>query len=299
MRIVSIGEILWDVFAGSEHLGGAPFNFAAHASRLGNEVIFLSAVGTDHHGSLALARVAELGLPSRFVRRVPDQPTGFVSVELCADNQPRYVIHRPAAYDFLRVDAADYDEISKWRPDWVYYGTLHQMHPLGRRSTDQLLAKCPAAKRFYDVNLRVDSYTADLVLALLETADVVKLNESEVGVIAQIVGNAPISLERFCRQYVPKFGWEAVCVTRGAEGCVLLVGGQYVEAAGYAVKVRDPVGAGDAFAAGFLHGLASGWPINEIADFANRLGALVASREGAVPWLEPKELRSLARRTEP
>jgi sugar/nucleoside kinase (ribokinase family) len=85
----------------------------------------------------------------------------------------------------------------------------------------------------------------------------------------------------------------------GYVGCGLLVSGEYVETDGYAVRVSDTVGAGDAFAAAFLYGLASGWPAGQIGDFANRLGALVASREGAVPWWEPEECLSLARKAIP
>jgi fructokinase len=59
--------------------------------------------------------------------------------------------------------------------------------------------------------------------------------------------------------------------------------GEYLESLGYSVKVADTVGSGDAFAAAFLHGLGSGWPAGRIADFANRVGALTASRPGAVP----------------
>ena len=61
MTIFSIGEILWDVFPDTVRLGGAPFNFAVHAHRLGHRVIFLSAVGDDERGRAALARAAALG----------------------------------------------------------------------------------------------------------------------------------------------------------------------------------------------------------------------------------------------
>jgi fructokinase len=68
-------------------------------------------------------------------------------------------------------------------------------------------------------------------------------------------------------------------------GCAILLRDQYVEVRGYRVHVVDTVGAGDAFSAAFLHGLDAGWPVAQIGDFANRLGALVASRPGgAAPW---------------
>ena len=80
MRIVSIGEVLWDVIGNREYLGGAPFNFAAHASRLGHTVFFVSAVGRDERGGRVLARMSEMGLSTRYVRALKTYPTGVVTV---------------------------------------------------------------------------------------------------------------------------------------------------------------------------------------------------------------------------
>jgi fructokinase len=63
----------------------------------------------------------------------------------------------------------------------------------------------------------------------------------------------------------------------------LLLAGQYLESPGYSVEIVDTVGAGDAFAAAFVHGCGQQWPAARIADFANRVGALVACRRGAIP----------------
>ena len=84
-----------------------------------------------------------------------------------------------------------------------------------------------------------------------------------------------------------------MCVTRGSGGCVLLTGDDFIEAPGYGVTVVDTVGAGDAFAAAFLHGLGSGWPAWQVADFANRVGALVTARAGAVPSWTMDEIKAL------
>jgi fructokinase len=63
---------------------------------------------------------------------------------------------------------------------------------------------------------------------------------------------------------------------------------------GFPVAVADTVGAGDAFAAAFLHGLQLGWPIERITRFANALGALVASRPGATPAWTPDDVQTTA-----
>jgi len=283
MNILSIGEVLWDVIGDTEHLGGAAFNFAAHARILGHSVSFISAVGEDPRGQRVLEKMAAMGLTARFVRPLKDHPTGIVTVSLDPSGQPRFTIHRPAAYDFPALSEEDFRKLSSSRPDWIYFGTLFQMSPQAKALTLKVIETNRDARRFYDVNLRTNCYHAALVNELMSLASVVKLNEEEVEMIQSMFGWSYGSLEGFCQGSAGRFGWEAVCVTRGEAGCVLLLGDSYVEAKGYKVHVADTIGAGDAFAAAFVHGLASGWPAPQVADFANRVGALVASRPGGTP----------------
>ena len=293
MRIVSIGEVLWDVIGDEEYLGGAALNFAAHAARLGHTVFFVSAVGKDERGGRVLKRMAELGLSTRYVREIETYPTGVVTVELDPAGVPRFTLHHPAAYDAPDMTDGDVAELLSPKPDWIYFGTLFQMSPLARQLTYRLIDSDSGARLFYDVNLRKDHYTAPLLRELMARPPVVKLNEDEAAVIDQLFGRPPQPLEDFCRSYAREFGWESVCVTRGEKGCVMLVNGEYVETSGYSVQARDTVGAGDAFAAAFVHGLSLQWPPAEIADFANRVAAIVASRPGGTPFWTLEEARAL------
>lgn len=228
LRIVGIGEILWDVFETEEHLGGAVYNFAAHAAQLGHEVDYVTAVANDDRGDRALKRTMELGLSCSYIGRVNEAATGVVTVTVDGDGQPSYVIHRPAAYDFADLTPEELETIAASRPDWICYGTLYQMHPGARDLTRRLLAANPEVPRFYDVNLRRDSYTPELVEELLSTADVVKLNDDEVVAIGRMLGVSAGSPEEFCRRNAERFEWRAVCVTRGSDGCSVLVGSEYV-----------------------------------------------------------------------
>jgi fructokinase len=283
MKIISIGEVLWDVIGETEHLGGAPFNFAAHAKRLGHEVLFISAVGKDERGDRILQRMKAMNLATRYVARVPEYSTGHVTVNLDAAGQPSFVIHRPAAYDFPELTASDRESLLSPPPDLIYFGTLQQMSAQAKELTLQVLQSNPHARRFYDVNLRSGCYNPQLLRELIAHATILKLNDHEVEEISRLSGEHHSSLEQFCRRYAEQFELEAVCVTRGANGCSLLLRGEYVQATGYAVTAVDTVGAGDAFAAAFVHGLANNWPPTDIADFANRVGALIAARSGATP----------------
>lgn len=291
MKIVAIGEILWDVFEDQELLGGAPFNFAVHASRLGHEVAFVSAVGDDIRGRRALRQAAELGLPVHLVKQVAGKATGSVTVMLDAKGQPSYTIQRPAAYDFVSLSEQDRAEIAKRDSSWIYYGTLHQMSAQARNLTRELLETSPNARRLYDVNLRRDSWNPSLVRELMQLATTLKINDEEVSAVESMLGTDHGSLEGFCRAYSAEFGWDAVCVTRGAAGCCVLIADEFAEAAGCQVQVVDTVGAGDAFAAAFVHGLDQGWPALQVGAFANTVGALVASRAGGVPFWTTEEIQ--------
>lgn len=284
MRLTSLGEILWDLIDGKELLGGATFNFSVQLSRLGHEVSFVSAVGDDARGRLALETASRLGLSAKFIRTVKDAPTGTVSVTVDELGQPSYVLHRPAAYDFATLPALPAD------PAWIYHGTLQLIEPRMLALLHDLLGRNPTARRFYDINLRKDSYTAPLVMELLALADVVKLNDDELARVQQMAGTSHASIEAFCRAYASRFNWAAVCVTRGERGCAIFKDGEYVEVSAVPVNVVDTVGAGDAFAAAFLHGLDAGWSLSKIGVFANRLGALVASRPGGIPKWSRGEL---------
>ena len=272
MTIVSVGEILWDVFPDSVRLGGAPFNFAVHAHRFGHRVFLISAVGDDEQGQVAVSRAASLGLSTQFIQVAPGTPTGRVSVELSAEGHPDFTIHRPAAYDRVTLDDALLQRLVDLSPEWVYFGTLFAMDPSARRALHRVLEALPAARRFYDVNLRRDNYTAPLVRELLAIADVVKVNDDEAKLFPDL-GEAP-----------------SVAITHGERGCTVRIGADHADCPAYPVKIADTVGAGDAFAAAFLHGLANGWSASRTGDYANRLGAIVASRAGAVPQWAPGEL---------
>ncbi len=298
LKIVSIGEILWDIVGRAEFLGGAPLNFAAHSQRLGNQVALISALGDDERGRRALGALNALGLSTAFIAITSSAPTGMAAVSVDTSGNPAFAFNRPSAYDCVETDERQLAALAAFNPDWIYYGTLAQTSIESERRLERILERCPRAARFYDLNLRGGHWNPPLVERLCRAATVVKLNESEAELLFQGVRpSADFTLETFCHLWAETFDLECVCVTLGGRGCAIYVSGEFTVAAGYPVAVEDTVGAGDAFAAAFLQGMGLGWKPDRAASLANALGALVASRMGAIPEWTMNELRALTAAT--
>jgi fructokinase len=293
MRLVSVGEILWDVIGENEYLGGAPFNLCAHASRLGHQASFVSAVGYDDRGERALRAVEQRGIDTRYISQSHQAATGISEIVLDAEGKATHRLPRPAAYDFVSLSDAQRSELSNSKPDWICFGTLLQMEVAPRSLTRHLLDGSSSAKRFYDVNLRPNSWTPALVDELLHWATTVKLNEEEVDALAGLFDWPKDSHIQFAEMAATRFDLDLVCITCGSDGCFIWRDGESVRSPGFQIVVADTVGAGDAFSAALLHGLQQNWPIEQVGTFANRVGALVASRDGAAPTWTVEEAMAL------
>ena len=265
--LLSLGEIVWDLYPDKRLLGGAPFNLAAHAARLGFDAKLISAVGDDDLGREALTTAQALGVDTSLTRIHPTLPTGIVDVALDAHAQPTFHLRRPSAWEEPAIDNAS--------ADWLVCGTLQQTCPQARATRLQL----KGIPLFYDINLRPGFEDRDTVEELLSEAAVVKCNESEL----DWLGEDGESLLR--RQNI-----SAVCVTLGARGCRSHANGEAVTADAPAIHAVDTVGAGDAWSAAALYGFTQQWPLDRTARFANQLGAIVASRPGAIPYWSIDEI---------
>jgi fructokinase len=295
MRIVSIGEILWDVIGQAEYLGGAPLNFAAHAHKLGHEVFLVSGVGDDQRGRLALDGLRQHGISTGFVQVISGKNTGTAEVELDPDGKPVFRIVRPAAYDFVELTASQRARIAQLQPDWIYFGTLFHVPPQNLSSTLRLVDELPDTKRFYDVNLRDGNWSLAVVEQLARRATVIKLSDSEAEFLDASLNadGHEGSVQHFCQRWSEQYRCKIICVTCGERGCCLYRQGTYAQVPGFKVQIADTVGAGDAFAAALLHGLEQGWELAECGRFANAVGALAASRAGAIPEWSIEEIEEM------
>lgn len=292
MDVIIIGEILWDQFDNDTFIGGAPFNVAVNLKRFGHDIALISGVGNEELGQATLAQIETHDLDTRYITITDQAPTGTVNVTL-RDGQPDYIIHRPAAYDIVKLSNEDIKHIQQGNPKWIYFGTLAQSSEIVRKTTEKIIASNPQAKVFYDVNLRKDNRDPALIRNLLAQADIVKLNEDELQELVSFL-DIPnkASLKEKCRRFSSQCSLDGILITRGANGCVAYDKGteKYLTASGLKIDLEDAVGAGDAFSAAFLHSCISGDEWIDAINLGNRLGSLIASRKSGLPAWTIEEL---------
>jgi fructokinase len=221
-----------------------------------------------------------------YTRRHPAWPTGIVDVTLDAGGLPSYHLRRPAAWEEPEISPAQAAALQALRPTWLVCGTLQQTCPKARAARLAL----PGIPLFYDVNLRPGFEDPTTVDELLRSATVVKCNGEELAWLHRELSLEGDPAEALLRRYPIT----AICITLGAIGCQIHAHGESVYEPPPAVTAVDTVGAGDAFSAALLHGFTHQWPLRQTARFANGLGALVASRPGAIPDWTLNELYTAA-----
>ena len=281
-KIVGLGEILWDMLPNGMQLGGAPANFAYISMLLGNEGIVASRVGSDSLGNEALRQLASLGVTTEFVERDTVHPTGTVEVQVDHAGQPKFEIAEGVAWDFL-----------EWTPHWqelaeqvdaICFGSLGQRALASRATIRQFLgAARKEAVRVFDVNLRQAFFSQEVLSDSMKFADIVKLNHEELPRIMQLSGLDHRDEIASADALMDLYHLKLICVTRGCRGSLLISQQGLNEHPGYRIQVADAVGAGDAFTAGLAHEYMRRSSLPEMNETANRVGAWVASRVGAMP----------------
>jgi fructokinase len=289
-NVVSIGEVLWDLLPGGRQLGGAPANFAYHARSLGLNGAVVSCVGADPLGGDLLARLRQLNVPVDLVAQNPALPTGTVSVTLNGNGVPHYTIHEPVAWDRIQPTALAAERVRNAQV--VCFGSLAQRSPVSRETIQSLVASAPpTALRVFDINLRQQFYSPGVIEPSLRLANVLKLNDAELPVLATMFGLQGSAKEQL-GQLAVRFELQTVALTRGEKGSLLYHRGGWSEGSVQPVNVVDTVGAGDAFTAALVKGLLLGMCPDEINTAANEVARYVCTCVGATPAL-PHDLRLL------
>jgi fructokinase len=240
-------------------------------------------------------------MSTRYVGKDSRHPTGLVSVFM-RNGEPGYQIEAEAAWDYM-TDKPAIKELAG-QCSAICFGSLAQRCSVSRSTIRSFLQNAPQAIRLYDVNLRQNTltgeagYSPEIVAYSCQTATIIKANQSELFTLLDLLGIAcpadrtPNGIRRRMEALLAHFPAQAIVVTRGAEGTIVLgPHGEFDLSIPVTIGgTPHPVGAGDACSAGILFGIILGWDIHTTMELANRMGADVAAHPSATPPLSPRTL---------
>ena len=275
---IGIGEVLWDMLPEGKRCGGAPVNVVYHLTKLGVRSAIVSAVGNDSDGAEILQFLNSRGVCTDFITQ-NEQKTGVVDVTL-NDGIPQYEICCPAAWDNIVLP----EKLLEVLPDTkaVIFGTLGQRGEVSRKSVQSLLASLPdSCLKIFDINLRQNFYTPELIHSSLEVSDILKINDEELEIVSGMF-HISGSREMIVKSLAEKYSLKAVILTLGAKGSMLFDGKDFSEYPVLPCKVVDTVGCGDSFLAAWCASVLKGESMDSAMRAGTKLSAEVASRSGAM-----------------
>lgn len=282
---VCFGEVLWDNLPSGRKLGGAPLNVAYHLNKLGIHTDILTRVGNDADGEAIVTLCKELSVPLTLFQKDETYPTSTVEVHIDENRDVRYEIVFPVAWDYIEISEEATEAVRK--ADFFVFGSLSTRNDMSYRTLKSLVKV--ASYKVLDINLRAPFYTKERIFELLYCADLVKMNEEELGFVATWLGLSDAATDsKKVEAIMTTFGVDELIVTYGAKGAIYhsRLGNFSYHFPALKVEVKDTIGSGDSFLAAFLSRRCN--PDKQIApeemlEFAATLSAFVAQSTGACP----------------
>lgn len=285
--VVGLGEALWDVLPDGKKLGGAPANFAFHAGQWGLDAVAVSALGEDALAAETVQQLEEKHL-SYVMPRVPF-PTGTVQVTLDAQGVPSYDICEGVAWDNIPFTPEVAEVAAHCQA--VCWGSLAQRNDVSRKTINAFLDHTPAdCLRIFDINLRQQFYTADVITESLQRCNVLKINDEELVTLGRLFGYPGLDMQNKCWLLLGKYSLDMLVLTCGINGSYVFTPGAMYYQPTPQVEVADTVGAGDSFTGTFCAAILQGRPVQEAHRLAVRVSAYVCTQAGAMPTI-PEDIK--------
>lgn len=287
--VVGLGEVLWDVLPEGKKLGGAPANFAYHAGQfLGmDNTIAISALGEDKLAEETIEALKNNNLNS-LMPQVP-YPTGTVQVQLDEQGVPTYDIKENVAWDNIPFNNDIQDISHNCRA--VCFGSLAQRNVVSRETIQKFLEATPAdCLKIFDINLRQQFYTKEVIRESLQHCNILKINDEELVLIGRMFGYPGLDIENKCWLILGKYNLDMLVLTCGTNGSYVFNPGQMSFQETPKVQVADTVGAGDSFTGSFVGSILNGKSIPDAHQTAVEVSAYVCTQNGAMPEI-PQRLK--------
>lgn len=280
LKIAGLGELLWDLLPDGEKIGGAPINFTYHATSLGTEALAISTIGDDTRGNRALRELEKHGVQTGGISKSATFPTGFVKAHIDAQGIASYSFPDDVAWDHLHINK--YAIKSATELNALCFGTLAQRKKNARKTIHRFLKNSPeSALKIYDLNLRQNFYSKEIIETSLQACNILKLNDDELLILSRIFNLSGNNHEQLAA-LLTFYHLDLVILTRGGKGSYLLGNGTSSDHPGIETRIFDTIGAGDSFTAAAVVGFLMKKNLDQINLTANTIASYICTQPGAM-----------------
>jgi fructokinase len=278
-KVVCFGEVLWEIFPTYKRIGGAPLNVAYNLSNMGIYTSLITRIGQDEYGSKIKELLHQAHIETNTCQIDNVHPTGSVFTSFDEHNEAIYDFATNCAWDNIELRKEDVDLVET--ADAFIFGTLASRTNITRSTLHQLLE---AAKyKIYDVNFRPPHYEIGYVIELMRKSNLIKMNKQELKVVLEHIGKVYTSDSENIKHIQDYFNCSELLITDSSKGGIYVTENNAYYYPAISIVVRDTVGSGDAFLAGFLSEKIKNDNIYDIIKKASALGAFITSHNGGCP----------------
>lgn len=281
IKVACFGEVLWDIFpGGARRAGGAPFNVAYHLFKMGIDARMISSVGNDDLGHELLAKIKAWDISTASIQLSNLHPTSTVIATIDQNNEAHYDIVQEVAWDYIEVLAADQQLLDT--ADALVFGSLATRNKKSKNTLFELIES--SVYNVFDINLRPPHYDVSVIKDLLYKTQLAKFNKAELRMMLDFLGKTYQTEKESVKYLQDTFGMREIIISKGSNGALYACEDDFYLYPTVAVEVKDTIGSGDSFLAGFLSSrLKGGTTAAQQMTQAVSLGAFITAREGACP----------------
>lgn len=290
-RIIAFGEVVWDYLSSKRLIGGSAANIVYRCNLFGDKGDIISKIGNDKLGEEALNRLNDLEISTKHIQIDEDFPTGRVEVKYDENGSILYNVMPDVAYNHIEITPKILKLSSK--ADCIVFNPLPLYYGISRNTLREIISQANEnVTIFFDLKVFQHFFNKEIIEQFLQYSTIAHIKERDIDRLSDELKIENKSIKRFCKDFIKKYELEVVILmSLDNRFYIFTKKGKQYKSKKYNIKIKDIVGSGMAFSAGFLHYYLNGKKIKKAIKFGSAASALNSTFEGGIHYFNKEDVK--------